>query len=181
VIAKTASHSEDPVWFVTGCSRGVARCLAERLAKSAVRGVVTARPKDSLADIVAVEDSRLFAAEVDVREKASVRAAADLALATFGRIDIVVNNAGPNVVGALEGVTDDEIDLVLATNLDYVAEKLPAVHDHLDRALRTYCRSPRSPRRSVPISGLTTAPSGSTRRSVAAPTRSGYFPTAGRS
>jgi len=124
---------EDPVWFVTGCSRGVGRSLAARLAGSGARGVVTARSREALSGI---DGSRLVGAELDVRDQQSIRAAVDLVLRTFGRIDVLVNNAAVNVLGAVEEVTDDEIRLVIETNL------LGPVH--LTRAVLPHMRARRA-------------------------------------
>jgi NAD(P)-dependent dehydrogenase (short-subunit alcohol dehydrogenase family) len=106
-----------PVWFVTGCGRGVGRSLATLLAASGGRGVVTARSPGSLADIEGLDGSGLLTAQLDVRSPESVTSAIDVAIERFGRIDVLVNNAALGVLGAVEEVTDDEIDLVLQTNL----------------------------------------------------------------
>ncbi|KAI6375112.1 hypothetical protein MCOR25_003006 [Pyricularia grisea] len=84
----------DAVWFITGCSSGIGKSLAEQLlAHPTYRVVATARKPSTLVDLDGA-DGRLFATALDVTVKESRDAAVAAALAKFGRIDIFVNNAG---------------------------------------------------------------------------------------
>jgi NAD(P)-dependent dehydrogenase (short-subunit alcohol dehydrogenase family) len=87
------------------------------LARNGARGAVTARSRDALADVIGVVGNQQVATQLDVRSTKTIQAAVDLALSTFGRIDVLVNNAAVSLLGAVEEVTEDEIQMVLETNL----------------------------------------------------------------
>ena len=94
------------VWLITGCSAGFGRELALTALAAGDRVVATARQPHQLADIVAAGGERVRTAPLDVTDEEQIHAAVALALAEFGRIDVVVNNAGHGSVGAVE-----ELDL----------------------------------------------------------------------
>jgi NAD(P)-dependent dehydrogenase (short-subunit alcohol dehydrogenase family) len=94
------------VWLITGCSAGFGRELALAALAAGDRVLATARRPEQLADIVAAGGERVRTAPLDVTDQEQVHAAVALALAEFGRIDVVVNNAGHGSVGAVE-----ELDL----------------------------------------------------------------------
>ncbi len=108
------------VALVTGASRGLGQYLARALARAGADVVVTARKK---------EDTEAFVGEIralgrrgtglglDVREEASIRRMADDAVAAFGRVDVLVNNAGCNVRRPALEVTWEDWNKVLDTNL----------------------------------------------------------------
>lgn len=82
----------DAVWFITGCSSGIGEGLAQFIAKTSNRVVATARNPTSMSNIP--EGSNVLKLKVDVTSMKSIDAAFDSALERFGRIDVVVNNAG---------------------------------------------------------------------------------------
>lgn len=86
--------SEAPVWFITGCSTGFGRELAKLIVRRGWRAVVTARDAAAVADIVAGHDDTAVALALDVTDQHQIAAAVDAAIAKFGRIDVLVNNAG---------------------------------------------------------------------------------------
>ena len=105
---------------VTGASRGLGRQLACALARYGADLVLTARDASSCASTQAEIESmgrRAIALALDVRERASIEAFADAALAAVGRVDILVNNAGCNVRKPALEVTWDDWNLILDTNL----------------------------------------------------------------
>jgi NAD(P)-dependent dehydrogenase (short-subunit alcohol dehydrogenase family) len=94
------------VWLITGCSAGFGRELALAALAAGDRVMATARQPQRLADLVAAGGGRVRTAPLDVTDEEQVAAAVAQTLAEFGRIDVVVNNAGHGSVGAVE-----ELDL----------------------------------------------------------------------
>jgi NAD(P)-dependent dehydrogenase (short-subunit alcohol dehydrogenase family) len=92
----------DSVWFVTGCSTGFGRALAERVLARGWRVVATARGKDRVADLIALAPDRALAVDLDVTDAAQVRAAVAAATERFGRVDVLVNNAGYGYQSSVE-------------------------------------------------------------------------------
>ncbi|NTX01756.1 SDR family NAD(P)-dependent oxidoreductase [Myxococcus sp. CA040A] len=95
------------VWFVTGASSGLGRALVEEVLRRGDRVVATARRPQVLAELAGSVEGRLHLIELDVTRPARVREAVAEALLRFGRIDVLVNNAGFSILGAVEE-TDDE-------------------------------------------------------------------------
>lgn len=113
----TPSVARDPeaVWLVTGCSSGFGKALAAELARTGRRVVATARKPETLAYLPKA-DTTLTAA-LDVTKPDSVAAAVEAATARFGRLDVVVNNAGIGVIGPVEDVTDADTRLQFEVNV----------------------------------------------------------------
>jgi NAD(P)-dependent dehydrogenase (short-subunit alcohol dehydrogenase family) len=108
------------VAVVTGASRGLGQYMARALARAGADLVVTARKKedtDAFADEVRGLGRRAVGLSLDVREEASIRRMGEDAQAAFGRIDVLVNNAGGNVRKPALDVTWDDWNKVLDTNL----------------------------------------------------------------
>lgn len=91
-----------PVWFITGCSTGFGRELARQVLEGGRRCVVTARNPDQVADLVELAPDRALALPLDVTDPAQIAAAIQAAEARFGRIDVLVNNAGVGYFGSVE-------------------------------------------------------------------------------
>jgi len=85
---------DTPVWFISGCSTGFGRELARLVLEQGGRAAVTARGKDRVADLAALAPDRALALDLDVTDQAQIDAAVAAAKARFGRIDVLVNNAG---------------------------------------------------------------------------------------
>lgn len=96
---------DDQVWFITGASKGLGLALARRLVQRGARVAVTSR---SSAALTRELGDAVLALEVDLGDEASVRAAVQATVARFGRLDVVVNNAGYGQMGAVEEVSDAE-------------------------------------------------------------------------
>jgi NAD(P)-dependent dehydrogenase (short-subunit alcohol dehydrogenase family) len=103
-------------WFITGSSAGFGRTLAEALLARGDTVVATARDPRALADLVEKYPDAVLALPLDVTDPGQVRAAVDAAVAA-GPVDVLVNNAGHGLLGALEELSDEQIDEVLAVNL----------------------------------------------------------------
>ncbi|MEV0196012.1 SDR family NAD(P)-dependent oxidoreductase [Nonomuraea sp. NPDC050691] len=105
------------VWFVTGSSRGLGRNFVEAALSRGDRVAATARNIGSLDELVAVHGDAVLPLELDVADKAAVFEGVKRAKEHFGRLDVIVNNAGYAQVGAIEELTEQELRDQLETNL----------------------------------------------------------------
>jgi NAD(P)-dependent dehydrogenase (short-subunit alcohol dehydrogenase family) len=106
-----------PVWFITGCSTGFGRDLAKLVLDRGWRAVVTARGKERVADLAEGHDDRALALDLDVTDQAQVDAAVAAAIARFGQIDVLVNNAGYGYQATAEEGEEDAIRAQFDTNV----------------------------------------------------------------
>ena len=93
------------VWFITGCSTGFGRALAQEVLAAGHKAVVTARDVAQVKDLVEGTD-RALALPLDVTDAAQVKEAVQAAERHFGRIDVLVNNAGIGYFAAVEESTE---------------------------------------------------------------------------
>jgi NAD(P)-dependent dehydrogenase (short-subunit alcohol dehydrogenase family) len=105
------------VWFITGTSRGFGRVWAEAALARGDRVAATARDVKALAPLVERYGDQVAAITLDVNDKAMVAAAINEAHGKFERLDVVVNNAGYGLFGAIEEVSEAEARAQLETNL----------------------------------------------------------------
>jgi NADP-dependent 3-hydroxy acid dehydrogenase YdfG len=105
------------VWFITGASTGFGRLLAEEVLKAGGKVIATARKLDKVADLEAKYPQTAKALALDVTDAAQVDSAVTQALAKFGRVDVLVNNAGYGVAGAIEEVSEAEFMPMFETNV----------------------------------------------------------------
>jgi NAD(P)-dependent dehydrogenase (short-subunit alcohol dehydrogenase family) len=113
--ARTETTSR--VWFITGTSSGFGRALADAALDRGARVVATARSTDRIADLEERFPDRAVTVPLDVTNADQARTTIDAAVRAFGRIDIVVNNAGYGLLGALEELTDDDLRRQFDTNV----------------------------------------------------------------
>ncbi|MEK6805524.1 MAG: oxidoreductase [Pseudomonadota bacterium] len=106
--------TQGKVWFITGCSKGLGRVLAEEVLKKGDRVAATARDVKTLA---ALEAKGAKAYKLDVNNEPEVKAVTAKIAADFGRIDVLVNNAGYGLTGAIEETTDAEARAQMDTNV----------------------------------------------------------------
>ncbi len=105
-----------PVWFITGCSTGLGRALAQRVLEHGHRAVVTARRPDQISDIVADYSANALAVALDINDHAQVDAAIAQAGEQFSGIDVLVNNAGYGYLAAVEEGDEQDIRDMFETN-----------------------------------------------------------------
>lgn len=98
----------DPVWLITGCSTGFGRELARVLLDRGARVVATARTPETLESLVAGHGDRALALRLDVTDPAQIAEAVGAAEAHFGRVDVLVNNAGIGYFAAVEESEEDQ-------------------------------------------------------------------------
>ena len=105
------------VWFITGASTGLGRTLAETVLAHGDRVVATARNVATLDDLTGPSPDDVIRLALDVTDRDQVRAAVAEAVERAGAIDVLVNNAGHGLVGALEELSDEQFAQVLGTNV----------------------------------------------------------------
>ncbi len=105
------------VWFITGSSRGLGRSLAEAVLAHGDLLVATARTPEQLGDLVSTYGEQIRAVALDVTNPEQVRTAVATAIDAFGRIDVVVNNAGYANVASIEETTEEDWRAQIETNL----------------------------------------------------------------
>lgn len=105
------------VWFITGCSTGFGHELARLLLEQGQSVVATARNPDTLAALVAIAPDRALAAKLDVTDADQIAAAVDAAKDRFGRVDVLVNNAGYGYQATIEEGEDAAIRAQFETNV----------------------------------------------------------------
>ena len=103
------TQNTKPVWFITGCSTGFGRELAKLVIARGWRAVVTARDRATVADLTEAAGDRVLALALDVTDTSQVEASVRAASETFGRIDVLVNNAGYGYQASIEEGEDDKI------------------------------------------------------------------------
>ena len=109
--------SEQPVWLITGCSTGFGRELARLVLERGWRAVVTARDVSKVTDLVAGHDQRALALALDVTDRSQIDDVVKHTQAAFGRVDVLVNNAGYGYLAAIEEGEDDAVRAMFETNV----------------------------------------------------------------
>ena len=124
------SNIHDKVVLVTGASSGIGQAIASTLAAQGARVVLGARRQERLQELVAeitAAGGIATAVALDVSDRASVQAFADHAIASFGRIDVIVNNAGIMPLAPMAALKVDEWDRMLDVNVRGVLYGIAAV------------------------------------------------------
>ena len=103
-------------WFITGTSSGFGQAFAEHALAQGHNVVATARRTETLEGIVAKAPDRVLPLKLDVTRPDAAKVTVEAAIARFGRVDVLVNNAGYGIVGAFEETPDDEQRAQMETN-----------------------------------------------------------------
>jgi NAD(P)-dependent dehydrogenase (short-subunit alcohol dehydrogenase family) len=104
------------IWFITGSSRGFGRQFAQAALERGDKVAATARNTDSLADLVSAHGAAILPLKLDVTDKAAAFESVQRAHEHFGRLDVVVNNAGYGLFGAVEELTEQQVREQMETN-----------------------------------------------------------------
>jgi NAD(P)-dependent dehydrogenase (short-subunit alcohol dehydrogenase family) len=112
-----SESNKQKVWFITGASTGFGRGLAEQVLAAGGNVVATARKPEQIADLQQKFPDRALALALDVTDQAAIDGAVAAAIARFGRVDVLVNNAGYGLAGAIEEATEAEFMPVFETNV----------------------------------------------------------------
>jgi NAD(P)-dependent dehydrogenase (short-subunit alcohol dehydrogenase family) len=115
------------IWFITGCSTGFGRELAKYVLESGHKAVVASRKTDDVKDIVADYPETSIAVQLDVTKADEIKSSVEKAIQKFGRIDVLVNNAGIGYFGAIEESEDDEVRRMFEINFWGLANMTKAV------------------------------------------------------
>jgi NAD(P)-dependent dehydrogenase (short-subunit alcohol dehydrogenase family) len=119
------------VWFITGSSRGLGRSLTAAVLAKGDLVAATARNPAQLNDFVQQYGDHIYPVQLDVTDYQQVHKAVADTIAHFGRIDVLVNNAGFGIVGAAEAFTDEQVRSQFETNLYAPIEITRAVLPHM--------------------------------------------------
>ena len=115
------------VWFITGCSTGFGHALAKELLENGYRVAVTARNVEQIKDMVSEYSETAIALTLDVTNHNQIKAAVDAAIAHFGQIDVLVNNAGIGYFAAVEESEEEEVRKMFEINVFGLASMTQAV------------------------------------------------------
>lgn len=111
------TKKSNKVWFITGASRGFGRVWAEAALQRGDKVAVTARKLESIAHFKERYGDKALTLELDVTKPDQVKTAVNQAHKYFGRLDIVLNNAGYSLVGTIEESSADEVRALYETNV----------------------------------------------------------------
>ena len=126
------SRNQRRIWLVTGASSGFGRAIAEAALERGDAVVATARRPESLDDLVSgAPEGSALALGLDVTDPGQLRAAIEEVLAGFGRVDVLVNNAGYGSVGAVEEFSMEELREHFETMFFGAVELTKAVLPHM--------------------------------------------------
>jgi len=124
------------VWFITGSSRGLGRSLAEAVLQKGDLLAATSRNTKDLETLIQTYGEQVLPLSLEVTDKAQIREAVTKTIQHFGRIDVLVNNAGFGITGAAEAFTDEQVRSQLEVNLYAPIE--------ITRAVLPYMRAQKS-------------------------------------
>ncbi len=112
-----AQQSENKVWFITGSSRGFGKIWTEAALQRGDKVIATARKLSAIAHLNEKYGDNVLTLELDVTDTEKVNSAVQQGYEHFGRLDIVLNNAGYSLVGTIEEASMDDIRKLYETNI----------------------------------------------------------------
>ncbi|QTE01340.1 oxidoreductase [Streptomyces cyanogenus] len=126
-------RAEGRVWLITGASSGFGQAIAEAALAAGDTVVATARRTETLDDLIAAHPDRAVAVRLDVTDDSRIAAVVADAVRRYGRIDVLVNNAGRGQVGAVEETTDRELRDLMDVHFFGPTALVRAVLPHMRR------------------------------------------------
>jgi NAD(P)-dependent dehydrogenase (short-subunit alcohol dehydrogenase family) len=130
-----ANSSGSRVWFITGCSSGFGLLLAKEVLRRGERVIATARDASKLDELLTAYPDTARTFSLDVTKPAEIEAIAHMAIAAFGHVDVLVNNAGYGVNGAIEEFSEDEFEPMFQTNIYGLIRTTRAFLPHMRKRL----------------------------------------------
>lgn len=124
-------NKNNPVWLITGCSTGFGRELAKLVLARGWCAVVTARDSSQVADIAEGHGDRVLVRPLDVTRRDQIEEVVAAAKQKFGRIDVLVNNAGFGYLAAIEEGEDEAVRAMFETNVFGLVDMTKAVLPHM--------------------------------------------------
>lgn len=124
------------VWLITGVSSGFGRNITEQLLHRGDRVVGTVRKPESVAALVQQYPETFRMELLDVRDTEKIHEVVNRTVTDFGRIDVVVSNAGYGLFGAAEELSNEQVDAIIATNLTGSIQLIREVLPHMRAAGR---------------------------------------------
>ncbi len=121
------------VWFITGASKGLGLALVKKLLAEGHSVAATSRSRDSLVQAVGAASSQFLPLEVDLTSESSVQQAITQTHATFGQLDVILNNAGYGIGGSIEELSDAEtrtsFDVNVFATLNVIRKAMPILRE----------------------------------------------------
>jgi NAD(P)-dependent dehydrogenase (short-subunit alcohol dehydrogenase family) len=127
-------ENQERTWFITGTSQGIGLVLVKQLLSQGYNVVATARNAESLKKAVGISSSQFLPLQVDLVDEQSVKQAVDSAIAQFGSVDYLVNNAGYGMIGGIEESSDAEVRANFDVNVFGLLNVTRAVLPHMRKA-----------------------------------------------
>ena len=127
---ETTNHTSAPVWFITGASRGFGSEFARVALEHGCKVAATARKPEAVRQTLG-DHENLLPIALDVTNQEQIDDAVKKAFDAYGRIDVLVNNAGYGIFGALEEITDAETRAIFDTNVFGAMNVTRAVLPHM--------------------------------------------------
>jgi NAD(P)-dependent dehydrogenase (short-subunit alcohol dehydrogenase family) len=121
------------VWFITGSSRGLGKSITEAVLAKGDNVAATARNPEQLKAFTDKYPNQVYPLQLDVTDNDQIRTTVEQTIKHFGRIDVLVNNAGFGITGAAEAFTDEQVRSQLDTNLYGPIEVTRAVLPYMRR------------------------------------------------
>ncbi|WP_422931111.1 oxidoreductase [Singulisphaera sp. PoT] len=129
-MAKSTNGSRHQVWFITGTSQGFGRELVRAALGRGYSVVATSRTPDKVAEMFPDASDRLHPISLDLRDELQIASGVASAIEKFGHINVLVNNAGHGLLGAIEEASGDEVQNVFETNVFGLLRVTRAVLPH---------------------------------------------------
>jgi NAD(P)-dependent dehydrogenase (short-subunit alcohol dehydrogenase family) len=127
----SASDSGKRVWLITGTSQGFGLELVRAALSRGDSVVATSRHPQKVAEAFKETPDRLWAVAMDLRDSGQIQKVVNDAIARFGKIDVLINNAGHGIVGAIEEAGDEDVKSVFETNVFGLLRVTRAVLPHM--------------------------------------------------
>jgi NAD(P)-dependent dehydrogenase (short-subunit alcohol dehydrogenase family) len=118
-------------WFITGVSSGFGRHLTEQLLQRGDKVIGTVRDTSKVSDLVERYPDSFYGEVLELTDTAAIRKMVDDSFARFGRIDVIISNAGFGLFGAAEELKDSQVEQIVATNLVGPIHLIRAALPHL--------------------------------------------------